>query len=415
MLRSASALCLCAALACSPGGVRTDGAGAPTAEGPASPFEAGAALTAAAAAGVAKGSGEPAAAAPHRAAEVVILLGGDVNLGRHVGQRLLADPGYRPFRGVQALIDRADLVIVNLESPLTDQGGQTRHPSEPNVFAGPPIGARALAEAGVGAVSVANNHAWDYGLPGFLETLAHLSRAGVASAGGSSVVDAPFEPAVVRVRGWSIALIAATDRFNLGPLGTHEARRNLAWAGSGELPAALANARKEHDLVLASVHAGREYQAFPDRTDVVRFRDFADAGADAVLGHHPHVLQGISWHRGAPLFHSLGNLAFGIHRRHPWSARSVLVRLTVAEGRPPEVAVCPIVIVHDEPHALGAAGLGGRVGEYRERIRALSEPLGGIEIGEDDADGCFPVGPSERAAPALTARDRSAAPLVRLQ
>jgi hypothetical protein len=91
----------------------------------------------------------------------VLLAGGDVNLGRSVGRRILSDAVFDPFERLRPLLERAHVRFSNLESPLSDQDGETRHPTRPLSFSGPPEGARLLASAPFDVVSVANNHIWD--------------------------------------------------------------------------------------------------------------------------------------------------------------------------------------------------------------------------------------------------------------
>jgi poly-gamma-glutamate synthesis protein (capsule biosynthesis protein) len=360
----------------------------------------------------------PVTAARRRAA-VTLAFGGDVNLGRDVGQRLLAVPGYEPLRGVRPYLADAALAFVNLESPLSEQGGETRHPTQRNVFTGPPVGARALRLAGVDVASVANNHAWDYGYDGFVQTLNGLRAAGVASVGGASSPGQAYRPTVLDAGGWSIAMLAATDPWNPGELAEHEAAPFVGRRDGPELEEAIRRARRAHDLVVVSVHAGKEYSLFPRHADQRVLERLIDAGADVVVGHHPHVLQGVSWHRGRPILHSLGNLVFGVHRDHPWTGRGAIARVTVAEGERPSLALCPFTLVIDEPHRLVDVGMGDRVVEFREHLEAISEPLGGVRLGAADERGCFGVAPRAAEAEAggassvLSARDRTSAPHVR--
>src|SRR5690606_5230407 len=104
------------------------------------------------------------------------------------------------------LFGAADFKLVNLECPLSDQNGETQSPLNRLIFTGPPGGARVLANAGINVVSVANNHAWDYLKPAFLETLDNLTRAGVGFVGGSAEPGQQYKPYVFRAKGFSVAL-----------------------------------------------------------------------------------------------------------------------------------------------------------------------------------------------------------------
>ena len=162
---------------------------------------------------------------PTLAPSLTLLLGGDVELARATGQRLLHDPAYDPFATLRRELASADVRFVNLEGPLSDQGGETMSRRNPLVFTGPPSGADALARAGVTVVSTANNHAWDYGRPALLETIASLDRVHVAHAGTGPDPTSAYAPAIVEAKGWRVALLAVMDVFNFGPLIDHPARQ----------------------------------------------------------------------------------------------------------------------------------------------------------------------------------------------
>src|SRR5450432_1686219 len=218
-----------------------------------------------------QGPTETAAASPI-AQSLLFAAAGDVNLGRVCGQRLLADSSYDPLRGVAPIWANADLRFVNLESALSEQHGETQSPHHGLVFTGPPVGADALARAGIGIVSTANNHAWDYARRGLFETLENLDRVGVAHAGTGRDEDEAYRPTTVRIHGISVALFAVTQVWNLGVFSEEEARHHVAWADFPRLREALIRARAESDFVVLSYHGGEEYIDAPP----LKTRDFVD-------------------------------------------------------------------------------------------------------------------------------------------
>jgi poly-gamma-glutamate capsule biosynthesis protein CapA/YwtB (metallophosphatase superfamily) len=345
---------------------------------------------------------------------LVLAAAGDVNLGRSCGQRLLADPSYDPLRGIAPIWANADLRFVNLESALSEQHGETQSPRHGLVFTGPPVGADALARAGVGIVSTANNHAWDYAGRGLLETLQNLDRAGVAHAGtGADEADA-YRPAILHVNGLSVAFFAVTQIWNLGVFREEEARHHVAWADFSRLRRALVKARAESDFVVVSYHGGEEYTHVPLQKTRAFVRAVMSLGVDVVIGHHPHVPQGVAWYGARPVFYSLGNLVFDARPTVPWTRASFIAKLRFQRGRAVSVAACPVLIDGFEPRALTASDEPSRRA-FERHLREVSESVGGTSFGEPDAEGCYELTPPSTVNP-LRDRpraDQESGPLAR--
>ena len=325
--------------------------------------------------------------------ELVVVLGGDVNLGRGIGRRILRGDQPRPFAGLEPILSTADLVFVNLESQLSDQRGETQSSWSPLVFTGPPGGADLLADAGIHAVSLANNHVWDYGKQAFFQTLTHLERAGVAYVGASREPDQMYEPVVLRKKGFSVALFAVTEIWNQGAFRGHAGEHHVAWADYDQLEGRLRAARQAHDVVLLGYHGGGEYMEAP----LPALQKFAErvmqTGLDALAGHHPHVPQGIGWHAGHPIFYSLGNLIFHMHKDFPWTGTSFLARLTFGHDRSLRVEACPYHIVANEPLLFEGPGREVRERMIRRHLAVLSYALGGISVGEPVEHSCMSLSP----------------------
>jgi poly-gamma-glutamate synthesis protein (capsule biosynthesis protein) len=323
----------------------------------------------------------------------VLVAGGDVNLGRECGQAILSDPRYDPFRFMGSLWGDADLRFVNLESQLSDQQGETQSPRNRLVFTGPPGGAETLAQAGIGVVSTANNHAWDYGRNAFFETLDNLARAGVANAGTGRTLGRAYEPVIREVRGRRIALLAVTHIWNAGPIEAHEGKNYVAWARLNRLKASLERARREADFVVLSYHGGVEYVDAPiDAT-----RRFIDGAVktglvDIVIGHHPHVPQGVAFRDGTPVFYSLGNFVFAGHDWAPWTNYGLVARLELGPGRAVRASACPVSIDGHFPTPVPPSD--PRSAKVREHLVSTSTSVGHVRIGDADARGCFPIEPA---------------------
>ncbi len=341
--------------------------------------------------------------------EFVIVAGGDVNLGRELGQLILTEPELAdPFRSIQPILEGANLTFVNLECQLSDQGGETQSPHNRLVFTGPPGGAALLARAGIDLVSLANNHMWDYGKKALLETFDHLDRAGVAYVGASRERERMYEPTVIRRNGWSVAVFAVTHIWNQGTIKTHEGRFHVAWARYDILHKKLAQARREHDLVLFSYHGGSEYIEMPLEYTKEFLRPVMRSGVDAVIGHHPHVPQGVGWYDGRPIFYSLGNLVFRMHSDHPETGTSFLARLTFRRGRGlTKVEACPYHMHFENPRLFDGETRSARAESIRRHLRRISLYVGGTHVSEPQEHSCMELRPATKEEVAAWLRPRT--------
>jgi poly-gamma-glutamate capsule biosynthesis protein CapA/YwtB (metallophosphatase superfamily) len=226
-----------------------------------------------------------------------LALAGDTMLGRGVADRLAADPAAPLFAPeVAAYIQRADAAVLNLECCISDRGSRFPDARKPFFFRAPPIAARRLAELGVSAVTLANNHALDYGPVALLDTVAHLERAGIGVVGAGPDEQRARAPLVIRCGDLRLRLVAFSDHpaaYAAGP-----GRPGIAFADvDRELPPWVRTAARhieDADLVLATPHWGPNMTAEP----VGRVRRAADAllaaGAALVAGHSAHVFHGVA-------------------------------------------------------------------------------------------------------------------------
>jgi poly-gamma-glutamate synthesis protein (capsule biosynthesis protein) len=250
---------------------------------------------------------------------------GDVNLGRRLGKVLLTGDTLFPFVNVADTLARYDVVFANLECPVSDQHGQTEHPRNNLIFTAPPVAAWSLKRGGISVVSTANNHALDYGTSAARETLRWLDSLGIAHAGSAPEGQNAYRPAVICRNGIRVALFACTDFINGSPRGWE---RSIASADTGKLFPQLRVWQDSADFRILSYHGGEEYA---DRAPQ-RVREFmrkaAEAGADLVIGHHPHVPHGLERHGKAWIAHSLGNFVFRQPGRF-WAEHAIALSVTL--------------------------------------------------------------------------------------
>ena len=348
-------------------------------------------------------SGEPAAAtipspppAPARD-QLTLVAGGDACFGRLVGQEILKNPAFNPFESSARIAGPADVRFVNLESQLSDQKGETQSPTMKLKFTGPPGGADALARGRIDIVSTANNHMWDYGKAAFFETLANLERAGVKYVGAGHTREQAYSPVVVEAGGLRIAFVAFTGIWNQGGLEYHEGRDHVAKAGREAAITGVKAARALAgvDFVVVSYHGGEEYVSVPLQLAIDLHRATIDAGADAVIGHHPHVTQAVEVYKGKPIFYSLGNYVMRMHGTHLETEIGYLARITFSKSAPPAAWVCPFRVAGVVPRPVLLADDPRRdIYErmFRQRVRVTQGSIvSPAKIGSTEEDGCARV------------------------
>jgi poly-gamma-glutamate synthesis protein (capsule biosynthesis protein) len=230
---------------------------------------------------------------------IVITVGGDCTLGGTDAQNasksgfkaVVNEKGYGwPFSALLPVFVSDDLTLVNFEGTLTESKDRVEKTFN---FKGPAGYAHILTLGSVEAVTLANNHALDYGEAGLADTMAALDAAGITYC-------APNAPAVYEVRGVKIGLIGHTFPYRDGKRDISADVKTLRDAGC--------------QIIIASFHWGSEYEFGFSRDQRSIGRAAIRAGADVVVGHHPHVVQGIERFEGTYILYSLGNLVFGGNR-----------------------------------------------------------------------------------------------------
>jgi poly-gamma-glutamate synthesis protein (capsule biosynthesis protein) len=319
----------------------------------------------------------------------VLLAGGDIDLSRRTGQRILADATLDPFAQIRPLLQKADLRFANLESQLCELSGKTRSEHNSLVFAGPPAGALVLRRGLLDIVSTANNHAWDFGKRCAQETILHLRNAGIAHVGTSADGNAPMRARIVQRNGQRFAFLAVTGIFNDGRLRDHVAREYVADADMGAMRKRSEEVRSQVDWVIASVHVGEEYMHVPVQATRYALFGAVDAGADLVLGHHTHTPQRVEYYQGKPVVMSLGNYVFHQHSDHPWTGWGYLARVRFEPATRPLVAICPYHLFNAAPQPLTEQ----QRAVFLVHWDAISRLPSSAVRGEPDADGCVPLAP----------------------
>ncbi|MEO9131111.1 MAG: CapA family protein [Sphingomonas sp.] len=245
------------------------------------------------------------------------------------------------FASVRTVLRSGPVVFGQLETVVSENGAIV--PNAKLAMRAPSALALVLADSGFTMMSFAGNHCLDWGYDAFADTLSHMAGAGIAIAGARSNREEAYRPVYQQVGDVRIALIAANsilpdgyaatkDKAGCAPLRAHTLydqiehdqpgtpARTRSWPDRDDLAsllAAITDAKTRAQIVLVSLHWGvhmvrgtlADYQIAVAQAAI-------DAGADAILGHHPHLMKGVGFHRGKPIFYSLGN--FAIEQPHVW-------------------------------------------------------------------------------------------------
>jgi poly-gamma-glutamate synthesis protein (capsule biosynthesis protein) len=274
--------------------------------------------------------------ARHRAgSRLTLVFTGDVALNwRGTSPTLERFPwSQNPLRFLAPLFHEADLAVANMEGVLMRTDPQYAE-KRLNLWA-PWASAQIFHPAGIDLVSTANNHAFDGRDAGVFETLAHLRKTGVAVMGTGRTAAEARRPYVLRRAGTCLAVLPATTKVNLR--GQGEAHVAFYPADREDrLLARVRRARRRCPFVVVYIHWGVEKAHYP-RPRIRRLAHaLVDAGANLVVGHHPHVLEGVQWRGEALIAYSLGNLVFS-NPTLP-TRRTGVLRLQVRLPPPPRAA-----------------------------------------------------------------------------
>lgn len=247
---------------------------------------------------------------PETQQDVTVVFSGDILLSSYV----LNNYEKSGINGIlseelQSEMQNADITMVNEEFPFSNRGTQAQ--DKQFTFRVDPGYVKILQEMGIDVVTVANNHALDYGTDALSDTFQTLDNAGIAYVGAGDNLERASQPYVIKAGGKTFGFLAASrvipevswniDNRQPGMLCTYD---------SAELCNAIQKAKETCDYVVVYVHWGIERENTPQDYQRQLGKAYIDAGADMVIGAHPHVLQGIEYYNGKPIVYSLGNYIF---------------------------------------------------------------------------------------------------------
>ncbi|MBT3376854.1 MAG: CapA family protein [Lentisphaerae bacterium] len=277
-----------------------------------------------------------------------VLVTGDLCPVADVEESFLASKGVAVYGDLLPELLDKDLAITNLELALT-RGGAPIDKCGPNLRAAPEIFPE-MAKAEFDVYGVANNHSLDWGGDSFLETLMHIEKAGCHHVGGGRTATDAAKPLRMRVKGHDIAIFALTMSCDC------DAGTSTPGANALNLPynaLDVYRTKQEGATVIVIFHDGKEHVSFPSSRIVNYCHAFVDAGASAVIGHHPHISRGLEHYKEGVIAYSLGNFLFP-KRRETTSElpdfwyEGYALRLHLGEGKLTGIDVIPHCYSEDD-------------------------------------------------------------------
>ncbi|MCR4437820.1 MAG: CapA family protein [bacterium] len=276
--------------------------------------------------------------------------------------------GY-PFDSTRALLQSADVAIGNLEAPFTTRGKAF---DKTFTFRVPPPWAAGLKNAGFDVLNLANNHILDYGHEGLFDTIATLDSLGLLHCGAGANDSLAAAPALVKVGDKTVAFLGFSTTFPEEFWATHS-RAGTCFPSEQKLRRAIQESRARADLVVVSFHWGAELFTMPKDYQRLLGHQAIDCGADLVLGHHAHVLQGLEVYRGKLIAYGLGNFAFG--SRSESSRESMILKVYLDEKGPLLARVIPISVYYREVYYQPRLLRGEARAAALARMAEISAPL----------------------------------------
>ena len=242
---------------------------------------------------------------------VNLVFSGDILLSDHVmnaykngGIRSVLDSQF------QSVIDEADIFMANEEFPFSTRG--TPAEDKQFTFRADPSLVSIFKELGIDIVTLANNHAMDYGTDALLDTCETLDKAGIARVGAGKHLEEAKAPVILEAQGKKIGFLGASRVIPVGSWNATSTKPGMLTTYDPKiLVDEIRKLREQCDYLVVYVHWGIERKETPEDYQRSLGKQYIDAGADVVIGSHPHVLQGVEYYKGKPIVYSLGNFIFG--------------------------------------------------------------------------------------------------------
>jgi len=281
-----------------------------------------------------------------------------------------------PFDSTRNALTQAEIAFGNLESPFTQTG--TKFEKTFN-FKVPPEYAISLINAGFDVVTLANNHILDYGREGLKNTISVLDSIGLSHCGAGLTLDQAQQPAIIERNGFRVGFLGYSLTF---PEEFWATRSSGGTNYPNNLKANLQQTDSLVDFTVVTFHWGAEGSNYPKDYQKFFAHLSIDCGADLVIGHHPHVLQGLEIYKNRLIAYSLGNFSFSSYSRR--STESMILKTHLTKNGLLFAKIIPVSVDNYEISFQPRILTGARTETILANLRKYSEPLNSTNIINDN-------------------------------
>ncbi len=224
-----------------------------------------------------------------------------------------SDKNIERFNAIQHTFNATDFIIANFEAPLKVYNSNNEYKNFVLYSLQEPT-EHLLKLLRISAVSLANNHIYDFKMPGLTATIEMLNRLGIYHTGAGWLKE-HIEPVIINKDGVFIGFIAYVDK-STNPKTETFSELYINYFEKEKVIQDIRGIKDKVDKVICSIHWGNDYSFYPTSKQISIAHELVDAGADIIMGHHPHTLQPFEQYKGGVIFYSLGGLTFGDFQRN---------------------------------------------------------------------------------------------------
>ena len=275
---------------------------------------------------------------------------GDILMGWYVHEAYLKTRGpLYPFERVRDTLRSADITFADFENS-TPAGGVSNYTAF--AFGAAPDSVLGLRDAGIDVVNIANNHMGDYGLDAVADTIDNLRRYGIGYVGAGKTRSEARSPWITSTKGITVAILGYNE-IPPDAYAATETRPGTAWLEVDNVLKEVKQAKALGNFVIVALHMGNEYTAHPNARQQEIARSVAEAGADLIIGDHPHVVQALGFFGKTFVTYSLGDFVY-VQPGSPATGEAAILRAVIDGGSLKQIDLVPVYIDRAQPYAMSA-------------------------------------------------------------